>query len=85
MRALIGIEAVHNGIIIKPAIPPGLERLRLKVPIRFGEKLIYLDLTHGGKIEGTIEGRDLLTVRDSIFLSEELLGKKESYVAITYK
>jgi len=81
LRALIGVEAAHNGIAIRPAIPPGLKRLNVKVPLRFGDSLVYLDLQPGKRCEGELAGKALPRIAGGVLAPADLLGR-EAHIVI---
>ena len=66
LRAILGIGIAHGALEVSPVLPPEVEQLRIKVPIRVAGREIYLDIVNkgGGYIRETALQRMPLDVED---------------------
>ena len=87
LRAIIGVEALHDGLAIRPALPLGVEQLTLKAPIRFGNSLLYLHFRRSEeeseKVNGKLGDKSLPAIPGGVFVPATLLGP-EAYVTVTF-
>jgi hypothetical protein len=49
IRGLFDYEYRADRLILRPRVPAGITRLDQKVPVRFGEKMIYISIRNGGE------------------------------------